>query len=91
MGIKEQPEDLWAPGLRLYNLDDEIGEVTNVADRHPDVVARLKKLADKMIADIGSGKPGPGVRPPRVVKNPVTLYPTQPPRQTKHTPAGKRP
>jgi arylsulfatase A len=33
---------------RLYNLDDEIGEMTNVADKHPEVVAKLKALAAKM-------------------------------------------
>ncbi len=65
------------PGLRLYNLDEEIGEVTNIAEQHPDVVARLQKLAAQMIADIGSGQAGKGVRPPGVKDNPVTLYPTK--------------
>jgi arylsulfatase A len=88
MGIKERPEDLKASGVRLYNLDDEIGEITNVAETHPDVVARLQKLADDMIADIGSGKPGPGVRPAGSVENPVTLYPTQP-RKSTRKPSGK--
>lgn len=82
MGIKDKPDDL-SNALRLYNLHDEIGEVTNIADHHPDVVARLSKLAEKMIADIGSGKPGPGVRPAGSVENPVTLYPTQPTRRSK--------
>ena len=50
MGIKEKPEDLRTPGVRLYNLDDEIGEVTNVAEQHPGVAARLQKLAEEMIA-----------------------------------------
>jgi arylsulfatase A-like enzyme len=76
MGIREKPKDLQLKGLRLYNLENEIGERTNVADAHPDVVARLKELADLMISDIGSGKPGPGVRPVGFVANPVTLYPT---------------
>lgn len=78
MGIKEKPADISAPGMRLYNLDREIGEMTNVADQHPEIVAELTVLADAMIADIGSGKPGPGVRPAGTVENPVTLYPTQP-------------
>jgi len=85
MGMRERPEDLRAPGVRLYNLDEEIGEITNLAGEHPDVVARLQKLADEMIADIGSGKPGPGVRPAGVVENPVTLYPTQPRNRAKKT------
>lgn len=60
---------------QLYNLDQEIGEKTDVAAAHPDVVARLKGLATAMAAELGDGKPGPGVRPAGVVKNPVTLYP----------------
>ncbi|MFC1806023.1 sulfatase [Planctomycetota bacterium] len=38
-----------APG-QLYNLRDDIGEKTNVADKHPDVVKRLEALAAKMKA-----------------------------------------
>ncbi len=79
MGFKDQqPEDIRINGLRLYNLDDEIAEVTNLADKHPEVVARLQKLIIKMSKDIGSGEPGPGVRPVGLVKKPVTLYPTKP-------------
>jgi arylsulfatase A len=77
MGMRERPADLQSREPRLYNLDEEIGEITNVAGKHPEVVARLKKLIDGMIADIGNGKPGPGVRPAGEAKNPVTLYPTQ--------------
>lgn len=91
MGIRERPDDLRSAGERLYNLDEEIGEITNLADKHPDVVARLRKLADEMIADIGSGKAGPGVRPAGIVENPVTLYPTRPraPRNSPRKPTGK--
>lgn len=91
MGMRERPEDLTSREPRLYNLDEEIGEITNVSDQHPDVVARLQKLIDGMIADIGSGKPGPGVRPAGQVVNPVTLYPTQPrkPKKTVKKPSGK--
>jgi len=60
---------------QLYNLDQEIGEKTDVSAAHPDVVARLRALATSMIAELGDGKPGPGVRPAGFVKNPVTLYP----------------
>lgn len=77
MGMKDRFEDLQS-GNRLYNLEKEIGETTNLFDQHPEVVARLKKLADKMMDDIGSGKSGPGVRPPGTKENPVTLYPTAP-------------
>lgn len=60
---------------RLYNLDQDIGERTDVATKHPEVVARLKSLALKMVGELGDGKPGPEVREPGRVENPVTLYP----------------
>ena len=81
MGIKEKPQDLLTKGVRLYNLEEEIGERTNVAAQHPEVVLRLQSLADAMTADIGSGRAGPGVRKPGEVSNPVTLYPTEPRRR----------
>ena len=37
----------------LVNLDTDIGETTNVADEHPDVVRRLLMLADAMGDDLG--------------------------------------
>jgi arylsulfatase A-like enzyme len=60
---------------RLYNLDTEIGEQTNLADKHPDIVAKLTALADKMNAELG-GKEPKARRPAGEVENPVTLYPT---------------
>ena len=66
--------DATAPGLRLYNLDAEIGERTNVAAQNPAVVQRLQALAQHMAADIGDGQPGPGVRPAGLVENPQLLY-----------------
>ncbi len=60
---------------RLYNLDTDIGETTNVADKNPDVVAKLTKLAAKMNDEIGSKAPT-ARRPAGVVANPKTLYPT---------------
>lgn len=52
-------------GLALYNLRDDIGEQHNVADQHPDVVARLQAVAERARADLGdavTGRKGPGVR-----------------------------
>ena len=77
MGLKERPKDLLVKEARLYNLDEEIGEVTNLAGRHPEVVERLQSLAEAMRADIGDGKAGPGVRPVGQVENPVMLYPAE--------------
>lgn len=39
--------------LSLFNLDDDPGEQKNVIDEHPDVVERLKKLADAAREDLG--------------------------------------
>ena len=70
-------------GVRLYNLNAEIGERTNVAAQHPDVVQRLQALAAQMAADLGDGKPGPGVRPAGQVENPQLLIPGAEPRKPK--------
>jgi len=40
--------------LTLYNLNDDIGETTNVAKDHPKIVKKLKALLDFMQKDIGN-------------------------------------
>lgn len=62
---------------RLYNLDQEIGEQTNLADKHPEIVAKLQELAQKMNAEIGGESPR-ARRPAGEVANAKTLYPTEP-------------
>jgi arylsulfatase A-like enzyme len=57
----------------LYNLDTDIGETTDVAAAHPDVVKHLQEFVAKMDADLGVAKQGPGVRPPGRVKDPKPL------------------
>ena len=57
----------------LYNLDTDIGEKTDVAAEHPDVVLRLQALVAQMDADLGAKKQGPGVRPPGRVAMPKPL------------------
>ena len=32
------------PSLELYDLAEDIGEKTNVADNHPDIVARIERI-----------------------------------------------
>lgn len=40
-------------GLELYNLEDDISEITNVADQHPDVVNALLAHAQAARAELG--------------------------------------
>ncbi|MHC4498095.1 MAG: sulfatase family protein [Planctomycetota bacterium] len=49
--------------LTLYNLRDDIGETTNVASQHPDIVARLQSLLERARKDLGdANQPGRGRR-----------------------------
>jgi arylsulfatase A len=76
-----KPESMQVSGLRgiasrhgyrvkkieqsLYNLDEDVGETTDVASRHPDVVLRLLKLAEEARIDLGDSltkRQGSGVR-----------------------------
>jgi arylsulfatase A-like enzyme len=53
--------------LSLFDLAANPGETTNVAEKHPDVVARLQALAEKARDDLGDSltkRKGKGVRPP---------------------------
>jgi arylsulfatase A-like enzyme len=59
---------------RLYNLEADIGETTNIAAKHPEVMAKLQALATKMNDEIGGAKPS-ARRPAGVVANPQPLYP----------------
>ena len=63
-------------GPRLYNLDTDIGELTDVAAQHPDVVARLQKLVRQMDADLGVNRRRPGRAPPRPGCQPATVAET---------------
>jgi arylsulfatase A len=72
---KGQVEDDAKINPRLYNLDQEIDERSNLAAQRPDIVAKLTALAEKMTAGIGGNEPK-SRRPPGEVENPVTLYST---------------
>jgi arylsulfatase A len=61
---------------RLYNLEADISERTNVADKHPEIVAELQALADKLKAEIGGTKPT-ARRPAGEVADPKPLYPME--------------
>ena len=70
------PEDASGPEPRLYHLENDIAERVNVAAENPEVVSRLKALADTIKKEIG-GKNPPGRRPAGTVKEPVMLYPAK--------------
>jgi len=59
-------------GLTLFDLENDVGEKVNVADQHPDVVARLQALAATAREDLGdvlTKTKGRGVRPPGRIGN----------------------
>jgi len=53
----------------LYDLANDPGESKNVADAHPQEIARLRGLADGMKDDLGLDGIGPGCRPLGKVKD----------------------
>jgi len=53
-------------GLELYDLDNDVAEAVDVAADHPEVVARLQRLAELAREDLGdklTGRRGNGNRP----------------------------
>ncbi len=72
-GKKDNPVAASLEAPRLYNLDADIGETTDVAAQHADVVKRLQSYLAKMDADLGIQGIGPGVRPCGRVTNPQPL------------------
>lgn len=56
-------------GPQLYNIKTDIGETTDVAAKHPEVVKQLESLATAMNDDLGNEKIGPGCRPLGKVPN----------------------
>jgi arylsulfatase A-like enzyme len=92
LAIATQPETMGKQAAsdatenpRLYNLDQEIDEKTNLAAQHPDIVAKLTALAEKMTNEIGGNEPK-SRRPPGEAENPVTLYPTSDKPKAKDSP-----
>ncbi len=58
----------------LFNLDNDIGETTDLFDKNPEIVKKLTEYVNRMEEDIGGkGKPGPGVRPCGLVQNPKPI------------------
>lgn len=65
-------------GLELYDLEADPGETRDVAKDHPEVVARMSELADRMRSRLGdglTGVTGSEIRTPRVVPRPEDVDP----------------
>ena len=60
---------------RLYNLDKDIGETTNVADKHPEVVEKLQALAGKDERRDRRHRRPKARRPAGIVANPQAAVP----------------
>jgi arylsulfatase A-like enzyme len=72
--VRSGPWKLHLEKNELYHLESDIGETVNVWDRNPEIVAKLKREADDMIADLGDKTAdAPGVRPLGRVSNPTPL------------------
>ena len=52
-----QMKDDNLPPDQLFDLKTDIGETTNLQDKHPETVERLTKLLEKYVAD-GRSTPG---------------------------------
>ena len=74
---------------RLYHLDREIGEKTNVAAENPEVVKELSALGESIMAEIGGNKPA-ARRPAGKVANPEYLYPAEGRRKPAKAPQPNR-
>jgi arylsulfatase A-like enzyme len=60
------------PEYLLFNVVEDIGSKHNVAAEHPDIVARLKEIAEQARADLGDqGVRGQGQRPAGKVRKPT--------------------
>ena len=54
-------------GEALFDLRDDIGETTDVKADHPEILSRLRELAEEARAELGdsrTGQEGSGTRPP---------------------------
>ncbi len=51
-------------GLELYDLEEDIGEKNNVAEKYPEIVKKLQVFGESVREDLGDGeKIGKGIRP----------------------------
>jgi arylsulfatase A len=69
--VRSGPWKLHATG-ELYNLDDDLGEMRNVADANSSVVARLNRKLEEARVELGDGtRAGANCRPVGTAKGPL--------------------
>ena len=71
-GIPAKYETRKVEVSELYDLQNDIGETTNVAEKHSEMVKRLEAFAEKTREDLGDAlaqRKGNGVREPGRVRN----------------------
>jgi arylsulfatase A len=57
----------------LFQLSSDIGETTDVASKHPDVIERIQQICDDVDTDLGVKDVGPGCRELGTISDPVPL------------------
>lgn len=62
-----------SPAVQLFDLEAEVGEVTNVQDKHPEVVAELTRKLEEIVAN---GRSTPGAKQANAV--PVAIVKKDP-------------
>jgi arylsulfatase A len=71
--VRSGPWKLHLAKGELYDVHDDLGEAKDVAAAHPDVVKKLRGLAEAMGSDLGLDGMGPGVRALGRVANPQPM------------------
>ena len=56
-GFDEGPDVDKLPPVQLYDMEQDVGETTNLCNEHPEIVASLTELLTKTVID-GRSTPG---------------------------------
>jgi arylsulfatase len=71
-GIPAKYENRKLELAELYDLQNDVGETTNIAEKHPEIVKRLEAFAETLREDLGDAlthRTGKGVREPGRLKD----------------------
>lgn len=65
---------LFSDHIELYNLRDDPGEINDVSEKYPEIVAKILKLAEEEKNALGEyTHKGPEVRKAVLIESPTTL------------------